>query len=86
MIIDVRTASEFADEHIAGAINIDFYSKTFRDEINQLYKNKTYLIYCHSGNRSGKAREMMVELDFTKIYDIGGGMVAWKAAELPTVK
>ncbi|MBI2980306.1 MAG: rhodanese-like domain-containing protein [Chloroflexi bacterium] len=86
VIIDVRTPSEFVDGHIANAIDIDFYATNFWDKINQLDKNKTYLIYCHSGNRSGKAQEMMVELGFQKIYDIGGGIVAWEAAKLPIVK
>ena len=86
IIIDVRTPQEFSDGHIEGATNIDFYSTNFRDKINELDKSKTYLIYCQSGNRSGRSREMMVELEFQKIYDIGGGIVAWKAAELPTVK
>ena len=86
IIIDVRTPQEFSDGHIEGATNIDFYSTNFRDKINELDKSKTYLIYCQSGNRSGRRREMMVELEFQKIYDIGGGIVAWKAAELPTVK
>ena len=45
VIIDVRTPGEFAGGYIEGAINIDFYSETFRDELNRLDKNKTYLIY-----------------------------------------
>ncbi len=85
-IIDVRTPEEFGEGHIENAINIDFYSETFRDELDNLDKNKTYLIYCRSGGRSGKALTMMDELNFEEVYNISGGVVAWEAAGLPTVK
>ncbi len=86
VIIDVRTPQEFADGYIEDASNIDFYSETFRDELDSLDKSKTYLIYCRSGARSGKTLNMMAELDFEKVYNVLGGILAWKAEELPTVK
>ena len=52
VILDVRTPKEFAEEYIEDATNMNFYSETFRDELNQLDKNKTYLVYCRSGGRS----------------------------------
>ena len=85
VIIDVRTPEEFAEEHIENAINIDFYSETFRDELNNLDKNKTYLVYCRSGKRSGNALDIMKELNFREAYNIGG-IIEWKAAGLPTTK
>jgi len=48
VILDVRTPAEFADEHIENAINLDYYSETFRDDLNKLDKTKTYLIYCRT--------------------------------------
>ncbi len=86
VIVDVRTPEEFAEEHIEDAINLDFRSETFQDELNTLDKNKTYLIYCPSGIRSGSALDMMAELDFREVYKISGGIYAWKAEELPTIQ
>ncbi len=86
IILDVRTPEEFADGHIEEAINLDFYSETFRDELDNLDKNQTYLIYCRSGNRSGKALNIMAELNFREVYNISDGIIGWQAAELPTVK
>ncbi len=86
VILDVRTAEEVADGHIEEAINIDFYSETFRDEIDRLDKNRTYLIYCRSGGRSGNALDIMAELNFREVYNISDGIIAWEAAGLPTVK
>jgi len=86
VIIDVRTLEEFVGEHIENATNIDFYSEAFRDMLNTLDKNKTYLIYCKVGGRSGSALDIMAELNFKEVYNILGGINQWKAEGLPTVK
>ena len=86
VIIDVRTPEEFAGEHIENAINIDFRSESFRDELNKLDKNKTYLVYCRSGARSGNALDIMAELNFREAYNVSGGIIAWKAEGLPITK
>ena len=86
VILDVRTPQEFAEENIENAINIDYYSETFRDELNQLDKNKTYLVYCRSGRRSGNALDIMAELNFREAYNMLDGINGWKAEGLPTTK
>jgi len=86
VIIDVRTPEEFAEEHIENAINLDYRSETFQDELNILDKNKTYLIYCRSGGRSGNALAIMAELDFWEVYNMSGGINQWKAEELPILE
>ncbi len=86
VIIDVRTPQEFVAEHIENATNMDFYSEAFRDTLNTLDKNKTYLIYCRSGGRSGSALDIMAELNFREVYNILGGINLWKAEGFPTVK
>ena len=86
VIIDVRTLEEFVGEHIENATNMDFYSEAFRDMLNTLDKNKTYLIYCKVGGRSGSALDIMAELNFKEVYNILGGINQWKAEGLPTVK
>ena len=86
VIIDVRTLREFAEEHIENTTNIDFYSEFFQDTLNALDKNKTYLVYCRSGGRSGSALDIMAELNFREVYNMLGGINQWKAEGLPTVK
>ncbi len=85
-IIDVRTPEEFTEGHIEGAINIDFYSETFPDELNILDKNKAYLIYCRSGGRSGDALVIMASLDFKEVHNMTGGIIQWEAEGFPTVQ
>ena len=86
VIIDVRTPEEFTEGYIENAVNIDFYSKTFQDELDNLDKNKPYLIYCRSGSRSGNALNIMKELNFREAYNILGGINAWKKEGLPTTQ
>lgn len=78
VILDVRTLEEHFSEKLKNSQNIDFYSRSFQEEINELDKNKTYLIYCRSGNRSGQAFRIMQEFGFTKVYDLNGGLIEWK--------
>lgn len=86
VIIDVRTPREFAVEHIENAVNIDSDSENFRDELEKLDKDRTYLIYCLTGIRSRQALETMEKLDFSEVYNMSDGIIVWKADGLPTVK
>ena len=86
LIIDVRTPAEYNDGHIENAINIDYRSDSFRDEVGQLDRNKSILIYCWSGGRSGSALEMMKELGFKKVYNMLEGINGWIAAGYPVVE
>jgi phage shock protein E len=74
VLLDVRTADEFKQGAIKGAINIDIMNSAFNQKIAQLNKDKTYLVYCRSGNRSGSACAAMANLGFTKLYNLSGGL------------
>ena len=86
VILDVRTPEEFADGRIENAINLDYYSDTFQEELNKLDKNKTYLIYCRSGRRSSNALNTMKELKFREAYNMLGGIIEWQAEGLLITK
>ncbi|HHH53397.1 MAG TPA: rhodanese-like domain-containing protein [Bacteroidetes bacterium] len=76
-IIDIRTAREFEAGHIKGAINIDFYKKSFYGEM-QKYKDKPFLFYCRSGNRTGHALRKFREMGFKEAYELDKGIIVWK--------
>jgi rhodanese-related sulfurtransferase len=86
VILDVRTPEEFLGEYIENAVNLDYYSDTFRNDLDKLDKNKTYFIYCRSGRRSENALNIMKELDFREVYNMLGGIIKWKSERLPTTK
>lgn len=71
-ILDVRTAQEYSEKHIPGAINIANES-IGTEEIPELPdKDQLILVYCRSGNRSKQASEKLVKLGYTNIVEIGG--------------
>lgn len=78
VLVDVRTPSEFLSGHIDKAINIDFENQTFLSEIKKLDVNKTYFVYCRSGNRSGQAISLMKANGIKNIYELQGGIVSNK--------
>ncbi len=85
-IIDVRTPAEYAEGHLENAVNIDFRADDFEDRVDELDKDKTYVIYCRSGFRSAGARDAMKELGFSEVYNVLGGITGWTAAGFPVVK
>ena len=86
VLLDVRTPQEYRDERIAGALLIDYLSESFREDLGSMDRGKRYLIYCRTGNRSGKAVSLMKELRFREVRHLSGGIVKWKEQGLPTVR
>lgn len=82
-LLDVRTSQEFNQAHIKGARKIDFYAPDFAKNIQSLDRNKTYLVYCRSGNRSAKTLALMEQLGFKKVYNMQGGVYDWHQQRLP---
>ena len=85
ILLDVRTAGEFAAGHLEGAINIDVEGMTFEGEIASLDNSKTYAVYCQSGRRSRIANDTMNKAGFTKLFNLDQGIGSWLAAGLPVV-
>ena len=85
-ILDVRTAKEFADGHVAGAVNIDVNQADFAQKIDELDRSKTYIVYCRSGRRSSKAVGIMATKGFKNLYNVSDGFVGWNKNGLPFVK
>lgn len=83
VVLDVRTPQEFAQGHIAGAVNVDVESPDFATRIAKRDKNVPYAVYCRSGRRSGIALELMVRQGFTTVYHLDGGITAWQEAGKP---
>ncbi len=76
-LIDVRTPEEYEEGHILNAQNIDYNSPNFEVDITKLDKTKPVLLYCKSGNRSGKSSQIFLEAGFKTIYDLEGGITEW---------
>jgi len=82
-LIDVRTPEEYVEGHLQNASNIDYRGSDFDKQIKKLDKSKPVFVYCLSGGRSGNATEKMKSMGFKEIYDLKGGINAWKNADKP---
>jgi len=85
IVLDVRTPKEVAQGVIPGAKVIDFYGDNFKMEVSKLDKDKTYLVYCKSGGRSGKTCKALEDAGISNYHNLKGGITAWKKAGLETV-
>lgn len=82
--LDVRTAAEYADGHIARARNIDVLNDGFENAATgKLPKDKTIAVYCRSGKRSKKAAAILSRNGY-RVVELNSGYNGWTAAGMPT--
>ena len=82
-MVDVRTAGEFAKGHIQNAKNMDINGSDFRQKVSTLDKNNAVYLYCLSGARSSNAMKTLSSMGFKELYNLSGGMISWREANLP---
>ncbi len=82
-LIDVRTSEEFSNGHLRNAKNVDWNGNDFESGISSLNKDNPVFVYCLSGGRSRSAAERMRSLGFKAVYELDGGIMKWRAANLP---
>jgi rhodanese-related sulfurtransferase len=85
-ILDVRTPAEWNEGIMEEAVMANIYDKDFEQQLGKLDKDKPVAVYCKVGGRSGQAMTKMQEMGFKEIYNLNGGMDAWKSSGKPTVK
>ena len=86
VVLDVREPSETAGGKIAKAIQIPISGLGKRIGEIEKYKDKTLLVYCKTGARSGIACKELSKNGFEKVHSLSGGMLAWQDAHLPLSK
>jgi len=80
IVLDVRTPKEFAGGKLAQAVNIDITQPSFTSKVQKLDTKRPVYVYCHVGSRSAFAMKQMQSLGFTHIYNLQGGISAWRQA------
>jgi len=83
-ILDVRTDAEYQSGHIPHALLANWKNQSqFMERIPYLDKSKPVYVYCLSGGRSAAAAEWMRQNGFTEVYELKGGIAAWRNASMP---
>jgi rhodanese-related sulfurtransferase len=86
MILDVRTAEEYAEGHVPGAINISHDELADRLAEIEAAKEAGVIVYCRSGRRAGIAEALLLGQGYADVQHLEGDMLAWLEAARPTEK
>ena len=77
ILVDVRTTEEYESGHIQDAVNFDFYSESFQNDILTLDKSSSIILYCRTQNRSTKTANYLKENGYKEIIVLAGGITSW---------
>jgi len=89
VIIDVRTAAEYAEGHVPNAINIPHKTILANASLLEAYRGQDMIFYCRSGRRASWVTDYLTEentFNGAVLYHLDGDMNAWLAADLPVEK
>jgi len=86
VILDVRTPEEFRQGHVAGAVNVNLMAPDFEARLGAFPRDKTYLVYCRTGNRSTTAVQIMERLKFRSVLHMFEGIVGWEQKGFPVTQ
>jgi phage shock protein E len=83
VVLDVRTAKEFAEGHVPGAINISHDELEGRLAELDADRDRDVVVYCRSGHRAGLALGLLENAGFKRLYHLEGDYLGWVAASRP---
>jgi rhodanese-related sulfurtransferase len=84
VLIDVREPFEYSAGYISGAKLIPLGQVPAR--VDEIPRDKTVIVTCRSGNRSGQAANYLRQQGFTNVHNMAGGVIAWQQAGFPLGK
>jgi parallel beta-helix repeat protein len=83
VVLDVRNQSEYDTGHIYGAVWIPVWQLETRIDELANHKDDDMIVYCKFGGRSATASDILDDNNFTKVYNMDGGITAWQYAGYP---
>jgi len=85
-VLDVRNAEAYAAGHINNARLLPLDSLAETAETLKRFKEKPVIVYCERGNSSATAIRKLGALGFNKLFNLRGGITAWRGEHLPVVR
>lgn len=84
-LLDVRTRGEYANGHLNGAGQLNYYAFDFRKKLLLLPKDKPLYLYCNTGYRSQKAAQFLADNGYDQVYNLQYGIMEWDILDLPVI-
>lgn len=85
-VYDLRDASAFAADHINGAKHLDPAQHANAAEQLKRFKDRLLVLYCENGSGSSALTRQLHASGFTKVFNLRGGLAAWRADALPLAR
>ena len=86
LLLDVRSAEDFAGGHIRGARNVPNAQLAGSADSLKRYKDKPVIVYCEQGSSASGAMRELAQLGFAHVVNLRGGLRAWRAEQLPVAR
>lgn len=86
LVVDVREPAEYGSGHVLGAKNVPLARVAASGADLAKRKEKPVIVYCETGNRSASAAAALRKHGFARVFNLSGGMKAWRDAGLPVEK
>lgn len=84
-LLDVRTQGEFANGHIPGAGQLNYYAFDFSQKLLLLPKDQPVYLYCNTGWRSKRAAQILTENGYNQVYNLEKGIMDWELFDYPVI-
>lgn len=85
LLLDVRTPTEYAQGHLAGALNLPVDEVAARHGVLDIPRDREVVVYCKSGKRAARARDTLQSLGYTRVRLLDGSADGWRADGRPLV-
>jgi rhodanese-related sulfurtransferase len=86
LVLDVRDAHDYGNGHIVNAKNIPLAQVESRLRDLEKHKKKPLIVHCNTGSAAARAVALLRQHGFEKVYNLSGGVAAWRQAGLPLTK
>ena len=85
-MLDLRAADAFAAGHISGARHFEAGQILSAGESLRKYKERPLIVYCDRGTTAAERGADAAQQGFTKVFNLRGGLAAWRAENLPLAR
>ena len=85
-VLDLRAQQEYQAGHISGARHFDSGQLANAGDALKRYKERALIVYCDRGNSAAAAVRALSGQGFTKVFNLRGGLAAWRAENLPLAR
>ena len=86
VVLDVRTAAEYAEGHVPGALNIPHTELATRIAELSAAQSSDIVVYCRSGNRTAQALTVLDAAGFKRLFHLKGDYTRWSAENRPVIR